>query len=298
MHIAFKTLDAEITGEVLEHLRSWIGKTEQREELVSPGPVQALSAALDRADPLPKEGDPVPRLWHWLNFLPYFPHSDLDQDGHVQRGGFLPPVPLPRRMWASGKLEWLTANNLCIGDMATRISKITSVEHRRGKSGDLIFVGVNHEIRNSRGLSSREDQTIVYKPAPQPNDPSPSPVFAEAEEDWNRSLIPDEILLFRYSALTYNSHRIHYDRQYAVEVEKYPGLVVHGPLLATLLADLMRREMPGAHLSKFEFRAIRPTFAGEKINLSGALDKSDNTVKLWASDAASAMLMSASASFI
>src|ERR1035437_8696083 len=231
-----RTLDTAM----LAHLQSWIGKAETLSDDITAAPLRALSATLDRADAAPVPGVTVlPPLWHWLYFLPQQRQSELGPDGHAKRGGFLPPVPLPRRMWAGGRLQWLPENPIVVGDAVQRISCIESVTHKAGRTGDLLFVLVKHQVHNAKGLALTEEHDIVYRAAAQSDDPVPPPIAAEKGAAWQREIIPDDVLLFRYSALTFNGHRIHYDRRYVTEVEGYPGLMVHGPLLATLLLDLV-----------------------------------------------------------
>ena len=268
----------------LAHLQSWVGRTETLHDSVTAAPVRALSATLDREDAEPAPGSALPPLWHWLYFLPHHRQSEIGPDGHAKRGGFLPPVPLPRRMWAGGRLQWQPANPLLVGDAAQRISRIASVTHKAGRTGDLVFVLVKHEIHNAKGLALTEEHDIVYRANPQPGDPVPPPLAAEQGADWQREIVPDDVLLFRYSALTFNGHRIHYDRKYVTEVEGYPGLIVHGPLIATLLVDLVRRQLPGAFIKAFNFKAVRPTFDLHPFRINGQLSGDGKSVRLWAQD--------------
>jgi 3-methylfumaryl-CoA hydratase len=276
--------ELRITPASLSGLQSWVGKTETVADVITAAPVRALSATLDRDDALPSPGAALPPLWHWLYFLPAARASEIGLDGHPRRGGFLPPVPLPRRMWAGGRLSWETANPLRVGDDARRISRIASVAHKAGRSGDLVFVTVRHELHNAQGLALTEEHDIVYRGAPQPGDAPAVPVAADSGAPWQRELTPDEVLLFRYSALTFNGHRIHYDRRYVTEAEGYPGLVVHGPLIATLLMDLLRRERPQAVVRRFEFRALRPSFDGRPMRLNGQPGADGRSIVLWAQD--------------
>ena len=285
-----RTVDADL----LTKLQGWVGQTETFSDSVTAAPVLALSATLDRDDAEPVTGTPLPELWHWLYFLPMARQSGLGPDGHPQRGGFLPPVPLPRRMWAGGRLQW-HQQVLQVGDAITRSSRIESVSHKAGRSGDLVFVLVKHEIRNAQGLALTEEHDIVYRANPQPGDPVPAPQPAAQNAAWSREVVPDDVLLFRYSALTFNGHRIHYDRQYVTGVEGYPGLIVHGPLIATLLADLLRRNMPGARLLKFEFRAVRPVFDLWPFKLHGLPSADGKTVSLWTEDHEGWLTMQATA---
>jgi hydroxyacyl-ACP dehydratase HTD2-like protein with hotdog domain len=195
-----------------------------------------LAATLDH-DASPWRSGEVPPLGHWLYFLPQAPHREISEDGHPHRGGFLPPVSLPRRMWAGGDLRFHTP--IRVGEALRRRSTIAEVEHKSGRSGTLVFVKVVHEIMTERGLAVREVHDIVYRDAPKPGEVAPAGETAKAAMDWERPIIGDPVLLFRFSALTFNGHRIHYDRKYCEEVEGYPGLIVHGPLLATLLARII-----------------------------------------------------------
>jgi 3-methylfumaryl-CoA hydratase len=222
-------------------------------------------------------------LWHWLYFLPQAPQSQIGPDGHPLRGGFLPPVPLPRRMWAGGRLQW-QSNPLRVGDAAQKHSRIASVKHKAGRTGDLLFVEVEHAFSNAQGLCLTETHDIVYRAAAVPGAPEVPPTAAEIGAPWQREFVPDPVSLFRYSALTFNGHRIHYDRSYVTQEEGYPGLIVHGPLIATLLVDLVRRQVPGARLASFQFRAVRPTFDLHPFRLNGRPSGDGKTIDLWASD--------------
>jgi 3-methylfumaryl-CoA hydratase len=276
-----RTLDSA----TLTHLESWVGKSETLSDEITSAPVRALSATLDREDSVPVAGSTVlPPLWHWLYFLPQQRQSGIGPDGHPKRGGFLPPVPLPRRMWAGGRLRWLPENPLLVGQAVRRVSSIASVTHKAGRTGDLLFVLVKHEVHNAKGLALTEEHDIVYRAAAQPGDPVPPPVAAERGAAWQREIVPDDVLLFRYSALTFNGHRIHYDRRYVTEVEGYPGLIVHGPLIATLLVDLVRRQAPDAFIRSFNFKAVRPTFDLHPLRISGQPSADGKTVQLWAQD--------------
>lgn len=279
----------------LVHLQGWVGKTESLNDDISAAPVRGLSATLDRDDPAPLPGLMLAPLWHWLYFLPQPLQREIGPDGHARRGGFLPPVPLPRRMWAGGRLRWSQDNPLVVGDAVKRISRIESVTHKAGRSGDLLFVLVKHEVHNANGLALSEEHDIVYRAAAQPGDPVPQPVPAEQGAAWQREVAPSDVLLFRYSALTFNGHRIHYDRKYVTEVEGYPGLIVHGPLIATLLVDLVRVHAPGAFIKSFTFKAVRPTFDLHPFTLHGQPSEDGKTIRLWAQDHEGWLTMQASA---
>lgn len=277
----------------IRHLQEWIGRSESRADEVMAAPMAALSAVLDRDDPPPAKGDVLPPLWHWLYFLPLARQSELGPDGHAKRGGFLPPVPLARRMWAGSRFEF--HRPLRAGDPVSRVSRIASVNHKAGQTGPLVFVQVRHEISTADALAVIEEQDLVYRDAPRPSDPAPPPKPAPTESAWQREIRPDPVLLFRYSALTFNGHRIHYDRPYATEVEHYGGLVVHGPLLATLLLDLLRRNLPQAAVSRFSFRAVRPLYDNAPFLIYGKPEADGKIVKLWTADAEGWLTMEASA---
>ena len=268
----------------LAHLQSWVGRNETLHDSVTAAPLRALSATLDREDAEPVPGTAVPPLWHWLYFLRQPLRSEIGFDGHAKRGGFLPPVPLPRRMWAGSRLQWNQGNSLVVGDAVKRNSRIESVKHKTGRSGDLLFVLVSHQIHNAAGLALSEEHDIVYRTDPQPGDPMPLPQPAAKDAAWTIAVEPDDVLLFRYSALTFNGHRIHYDRRYVTEVEGYPGLIVHGPLIATLLLDLLRKNLPDARVQRLEFRAVRPVFDIAPFQLHGKLALDGKTVLLWTED--------------
>lgn len=267
-----------------DDLRAWIGRSETVHDTVSPTPVAALTATLDHpaADTAP--GTLLPPLWHWLYFLPLHRQSDIGADGHARRGGFLPPVPLPRRMWAGSQFEFISP--IRVGDQVARTSTIDGVSSKEGRTGKLVFVKVRHEVRcNGEAAPALvEFHDIVYRDAQQPGDVAPPPQAAPAQATWRRQIVPDDVLLFRYSALTFNGHRIHYDRRYVTQVEGYPGLIVHGPLIATLLLDLLRREMPTADVASFRFKAVRPTFDLHAFHVQGEPAADGKTVRLWASD--------------
>ncbi|HEX7891431.1 MAG TPA: MaoC family dehydratase N-terminal domain-containing protein [Ramlibacter sp.] len=287
--------DAHLTPELLAQLRSWEGRSETLHDEITAAPVRNLSATLDRDDPLPARGTELPPLWHWLYFLPGHRQGEIGVDGHAKRGGFLPPVPLPRRMWAGGRLQWHAP--LRVGDEVERKSTIASVTHKAGRTGDLVFVLVRHEVSNAQGVALTEEHDIVYRAAAQPGDPVPAPQPAPGDAAWSREIVPDDVLLFRYSALTFNGHRIHYDRKYVTEVEGYPGLIVHGPLIATLLVDLARRQTSGAKLASFSFRAVRPTFDLHPFRVNGQPAADGRSAQLWAQDHEGWLTMQAEATF-
>jgi 3-methylfumaryl-CoA hydratase len=277
--------------DALEHLRSWVGRTEQRTDTITAAPLAALAATLDRDDPPPGTGSAVPPLWHWLYFLPAARQSELGPDGHPRRGGFLPPVELPRRMWAGGRLRFARA--LRVGEVATRVSRIADVMAKDARSGPLVFVTVQHALSTADGAALDEEHDIVYRGLPAPGSAA-TPPRAPGDETFARTVVPDDVLLFRYSALTFNGHRIHYDRRYVTEVEGYPGLIVHGPLIATLLLDLLRRERPDATVVRFDFKAVSPLFDLHPFAICGRPD-GERTFALWARDHDGALAMQATA---
>ena len=276
----------------LDHLRGWIDRTESVEDSVTLAPLRALTATLDRDDAPRNAGDAVPPCWHWLYFLPIHRQSELGPDGHPRRGGFLPPVPLPRRMWAGSRLEFVAP--LRVGQAIARSSRIQDVRLKEGRSGPLVFVNVRHEIRADGTLAINEEHDIVYRENPKAGEPAPAGIAAPDAALWSRRIEPDDVLLFRYSALTFNGHRIHYDRRYVTTVEGYPGLVVHGPLIATLLLDLLRRELPAAQVTGFSFKAMQPIFDVAPFEVCGRREDG-GTVKLWARTPDGHLAMDASA---
>jgi 3-methylfumaryl-CoA hydratase len=256
-------LDAEL-------MRSWIGRTTSDHDVITPRLAQELRVTLDRDGPPPQAGETCPLAIHWCLAPPMVPQSRLGPDGHPARGDFLPPVPLPRRMWAAGRLEFFDA--LRVGDAVERHSQIADVSIKEGRSGRLCFVAVDHEISTVRGLALKERHDIVYRDAPSGN-PLPQTAPARGEiprkAQWSEAKVADAVMLFRYSALTFNGHRIHYDRQYVTEVESYPGLIVHGPLQATLLIEFAA-SIRGAGPKTFSFRALNPLFDGQEFTLNAA----------------------------
>ena len=276
----------------LDALRDWIGRTETAADVVSATPARALAATLglDRRFDV---SDPLPPPWHWQYFLTMGPIDDVGPDGHPKRGGFLPPVPLPRRMWAGSRMEF--QRPLRVGDAITKVSRIADVTVKEGRSGTLVFVKVRHQIAGPGGPSIVDEHDIVYRDLPRPGDAPAAPRSAPAQSEWRREIRPDPVLLFRYSALTYNSHRIHYDQPYVTNVEGYPGLIVHGPLLATLLLDLLLRKVPNGNVTHFEFRAIRPVFDTAPFAVCGEPADDGTSTRLWIADAEGFLCMEATA---
>lgn len=270
----------------IEHLQTWVGSQETKVDDITLFPARALDAALDNTSILNK-GDALPGFWEWMYFLATPKRVATGIDGHPNRGGFFPPVPLPRRMWAAGKQERF--KDLIIGQEAKRISTIKSVDLKEGSTGNLVFVGVNHTFHQNNELCISQDQNIVYREDPAPDAPLPPIKQPPADPTWSVNKLADSVLLFRYSALTYNSHRIHYDKPYATTQEHYPGLVVHGPLLVTLLLNQARKELPETIIKQFKFRAVRPTFENKDFKVQGKLD--GDQLSLWSVDHEGALCM-------
>jgi 3-methylfumaryl-CoA hydratase len=278
----------------LDDMRAWIGRTQSVEDFVAPWPAKALIATLDERDPEPRMGDPLPPLWHWLYFLEAAPGSRIGPDGHGERGDFLPPIDLPRRMWAGSRFRFDGAP-IRIGETAKRVSAIKSIEPKTGATGAMVFVTVEHTLSGPKGTSLVEEHDIVYREAAKPSEAMREPKPAPSDATTAKTIVADPVLLFRFSALTFNGHRIHYDHPYATQVEKYPGLVVHGPLTATLLVDLLRREMPGTALKGYTFRALRPLFDTASFSTCGSPDPAAGSARLWTRDAEGAVTMEATA---
>jgi 3-methylfumaryl-CoA hydratase len=261
-------------------LRGWIGRQESCSDVISPAPLRALAATLDCPAPGLCPGERLPEPWHWLFFLAAPPASSLDTDGHPRRGDFLPPVPLPRRMWAGSSIRF--PGELHVGDAVQRISTIGDVSLKQGGSGALVFVSVQHAIYRDGELVLEEDQQLVYREPGGAGPAAPQPAPAQAQ--WSREIVPDPVLLFRYSALTFNGHRIHYDHPYTTQEEGYPGLIVHGPLLATLMIGQLRRHLPQARATRFTFRARRPIFDNRSFTVCGAPEETAGRAGLWVED--------------
>ena len=280
------TLDPDI-------LCRWIGKTETLHDTLHARPANLMEMTLDRRPKLAR-GDALPPLWHWLYFLQSARMGALGRDGHPAKGGFLPPVALPRRMWAGGRFGF--AAPLHISDAATKTSTIRNVAIKQGRSGTLCFVTVRHELAAQDAPPAFwEEHDIVYR-----EDPSGAQAPAQTAavgDDWDHTeqITPSEVMLFRYSALTFNGHRIHYDRDYARNIEGHAGLVVHGPLIATLLMDMAQRIADGAPPQTFQFRAASPLFDTAPFTLHAR--KTDQSIALAAATPQGRLAMQATATF-
>ena len=242
----------------LEHLNQWLGREQFLEAHISVEVANRMNATLSRSATF-QPGDPLPPAWHWLYFHEAVPGNELGPDGHARRGGFLPPIPLPRRMWAGGSIKFEAP--VLLGDTATKRSTVKAITPKQGRSGQLCFVSIEHEIYVQHERRLFETQTLVYRDAPQPgHNIDLNAQLAPTDADFSRSYQPDPIMLFRYSALTFNGHRIHYDIDYCQNEEGYPGLVVHGPLTATLLLDLFYHQYPDQKITYFAYRGRSPLF--------------------------------------
>lgn len=271
-----------------DHLHNWVGRSESASDIAVPAALDRLAGLLDHDTPPWREGE-VPPLGHWLYFLPRARQRDIAEDGHPRKGCFLPPVDLPRRMWAGGSL--IFHRPIAEGEAITRRSVIDDVVSKEGRSGRMVFVKVRHEIATESGLAITEGDDIVYREAAAPGQVPPPGEPPTERPAWHRPLMIDPVLLFRFSALTFNGHRIHYDRAYSREVEGYPGLVVHGPLSATLLVDLFLRHNPGARVKGFRFRGKRPLFDIHPLTLCGV--PTSTGARLWVTDHDGIVAMSA-----
>ncbi len=266
----------------VERWGTWIGRTQEAEDVIDLNRARAMQATLDDPGAPLRAGDPLPPLWHWLYLWIAAPTSELGPDGHPARGGFLPPIDLPRRMWAGSRLSFLRP--LPIGAAVTRRSEVADVRLKEGRGGHLAFVTVRHQVAAAGAVCIEEEQDIVYREARRPGESARPGAPAPREAPWRRVVHADAVLLFRYSALTFNGHRIHYDLKYATEVEGYPGLVVHGPLLATLMVELARRERPQARVTRVDFRAERPVFDTDPFTVAGRPAPDGASAELWVAD--------------
>lgn len=251
----------------------WRPQVERCSEIITPAQVNRLAAVLDEPAPDYGEGDRLPPLWHWIFFIKPVPHSGLGRDGHPKRGGFFPPVTLPRRLFAGMKTEFLQP--LIIGLEAERESEVIDITGKSGTSGDLVFVRIRNGIRQQGNLCVVEEQEIVYRDKGAPIVlPEVKPFPEPAAGSWTKELIVDAEMLFRFSGVTLNSHKIHYNRAYAAAEEGYPALVVHAPLVAMLLLQMLRKNSD-KQIQRFEYRALAPLFEGQPIRLSAAAEGAD-----------------------
>ena len=276
-------------------LKQWEGRQQLTTEVIHSRPAVAMAATLDKEAVASEQGSSLAPLWHWLYFLPDTPNAKLAEDGHPVLGDFLPPIPLSRRMWAGGRLK--INKPLTIGEPVRRLSEIHSIKFKEGRSGPLVFVEVHHHFDGEFGGSLREEHDIVYRQAVESdklgNAVKAAVKMPEQEAQWSVSVSPDPKLLFRYSALTFNTHRIHYDRRYCNDVEGYAGLVVHGPLLATLLLEEACNAIPGIDVLSFAFRAISPILDTHDFTVNGRCD--GHVLSLWIANHKGELAMKAEA---
>lgn len=263
-----------------ESWRQWIGREQVVEDVMDPARAQALHATLERPGALPAAGDPLPPLWHWIYFWSIAPMSELGPDGHLALGRFLPDLGLPRRMWAGSRFTF--HRGPILGAWAERRSTIADITLKEGRSGPLAFVTVHHRLSDGDGLCVEEEQDLVYRSAQKPGagraQPKSAPEHAPA---WGRRLSVDPVLLFRYSALTFNGHRIHYDRDFACDTEGYPGLIVHGPLLGLLMCQLGIDENSARQATGYRFRLSHPVFVHQNFTVAGSAVEDGRGANLW-----------------
>ncbi len=252
----------------------WIGRSETAHDHLSHNLLKRIAATF--GEEVPEDGADIPPLWQWCFFQDPLPETALGSDGHPARGGFLPPADNRNRMWAGGRIEFLQA--LRAGEAATRVSTITQVEEKTGRTGSLLFVTVRHDYSQDGRLAIREEQDIVYR---EPTPPKSGSGDALEQGEWSETVDPTPTLLFRYSAVTFNGHRIHYDYPYVTGTEGYSGLVVHGPLIATLSLRAFLRANPGATLRRFAYRGVRPLIAPQPFEVGGRVTEA-GVAQLWA----------------
>ena len=274
---------------------AWIGKSETELGVASAYAADYFALTLDGDDPPFKAGDALPPAWHYFYFHELVALAATGEDGHRAKGNFMPPLPFPRRMWAGSKMTF--ESPIRIGENIRKVITIADITMKKGQSGEMCFVTTTEEVFGEDDrLTTREVRTQVYRPAADPNAPLPPGRSAPENAAWSRSIHPSSVLLFRYSALTMNSHRIHYDKDYVRDVEGYPGLLVHGPLTMTLMLDLFRRENPDAKMKTLDLRAISPIYDTTDFSVCGAPGE-DGNCNLWAVTADGALAMSADVTF-
>ena len=271
------TLDEEI-------LSQWVGNREEKKDRIDAKPANFLKATLNHEGAIYKEGDNLPPVWHWMYFLDAAPMNRLGRDGHPALGNFLPPVALPRRMWAGGHLRF--HKPIVIGEELLKTSEISRVVRKSGRSGELCFVTVKHRYSANSDLKLEEDHDIVYRGEATVTTQKSTPPGAPDSDDLSTTIEPSSTLLFRYSALTFNGHRIHYDLDYCRNVEGYPGLVVHAPLTTTLAMDLARKfyseRRPGVEFASLRVRMVSPLFHDKPFTLH--LKEQESQCELWAAN--------------
>jgi hydroxyacyl-ACP dehydratase HTD2-like protein with hotdog domain len=282
-------------------LAGWQPGPVEQTERITAQPASALAGLLDSRSPAHRPGDRLPPLWHWAYLLDHPAQRDLGPDGHPAEGPFLPPIPHRRRMFAGGRMEYRAP--LRVGDEITRRSELTGWTVKQGRAGELLFVTVRHTFTRGGNVLAAEEQDLVYRSEPPGSQPPAPPARSAPREQgpadppvpWHLELCPDPVLLFRFSALTYNAHRIHYDAPYATTVEGHPGLVVHGPLLALLCLELPRRHAPDRAITTLSFRARRPVYAGQRFTVAGSV--TGNECELAITTTGGTQAMTATATF-
>jgi 3-methylfumaryl-CoA hydratase len=288
-------VEADLTmsaaAKITHDFSPWIGRTRTVQDEITAFPLNAMAGTLGWPPPDAAAGTPLPPLWHWLYFLPILRPDDTRHDGHAKGDEFMPSIPLPRRMWAGSRFIWTAGNPMKVGDRITRSSRIESITPKAGRSGQLVFVKLVHHFRNTEGVCLVNEHQVVFRGPPEVAGSDAAPARAATDAAWHRQLAPDPILLFRFSALTFNSHRVHYDRPYALGEEGYPTLLVQGPLIAILLLDLLRRHAPDAVLRSLELKAVRPSYVDRPLHLRGQPERGG--VRLWAADAEGLSTMTA-----
>ena len=277
-----------------ESHQDWIGRTETATDMITQRMAAHMAATLGRDDPPPRPGDPFPVGWQWMVCAVAALPAEVGPDGLPARAGLLPPIPLPRRMWAGGRMT--IHQPLKVGEAVRRTTELKSLVHKEGRSGAIAFATLKHDFAGEAGLAIEEEMDVAFRAEKTEDEQAPPPVPAPAAAVWQRTITPDPLLLFRYSALTFNGHRIHYDRPYTMEVEGYPGLLVHGPLIATCLFDLMRRSTERAPAS-LSFRAMRPLYDTAPFEVCGAPTEDGTGCVLWALDPDDAVAMQVQVAF-
>ena len=266
-----------------EAIQSLVGSEMEQKDIIDNHRLNAMRALLDRDDIPLQKGDALPPCWHWAFCVDMVAQSQLGPDGHPRKGNFLPDLGLPRRMWAGSRIKFHTS--LIIGNSITKTSKIVSITPKSGKTGKLVFVVVRHSWYASGTLAIEEEQDIVYRELSGTVSMKNNGSTISQRPTWTREIFPDSVKLFRYSAITFNSHRIHYDRPYCLNDEGYSGLVVHGPLIATLLIDLFQVNNPNSIIKEFSFRAVAPLFDGKTFKVNGLRENDDGWCDVWAENA-------------
>lgn len=275
--------------------RAWLGQRRTSEDFIAPFPPKALVATFDTSDPEPRVGDELPPVWHWLYFLDTAPMSKLGRDGMPTGGGFVPPVPLPRRMWAGTQFTFHEVP-LRIGDSVRREQEVASIEPKTGSTGQMVIVTQRSRIYGPAGLAVTEVRGTVFREDAKPGEKQKEPRPAPTDATWSKQIMPDPVLLFRFSALTFNPHRIHYDHPYVTGVEGYPGLLVHGPLMSLLQIELARRSNPGRRIATYACRALTPVYANAAFSVQ-ARAEADGSVTTWITDSKGGMAQQGKVTF-